>query len=120
MFKKIIAGVALGAALVMGGQVAYINQAEAVDVYAGEQTKFDIKQVYYIDTDTLSQNNNGTIIRVKAKCVQDGQNMGYSSYEFVNNNGEWYGCEDGNKASKNTVKGITVYQIILNACLNNL
>ena len=52
MFKKIIAGVALGAALVMGGQVAYINQAEAVDVYAGEQTKFDIKQVYYIDTDT--------------------------------------------------------------------
>ena len=37
MFKKIIAGVALGAALVMGGQVAYINQAEAVDVYAGEQ-----------------------------------------------------------------------------------
>ena len=43
-----------------------------MDVYAGEQTKFDIKQVYYIDTDTLSQNNNGTIIRVKAKCVQDG------------------------------------------------
>ena len=46
MFKKIIAGVALGAALVMGGQVADISQAEAVDVYAGEQTKFDIKQVY--------------------------------------------------------------------------
>ena len=85
MFKKIIAGVALGAALVMGGQVAYINQAEAVDVYAGEQTKFDI-----------------------------------SSYEFVKNNGEWYGCEDGNKASKNPVKSVKVYQIIFNACLNNL
>ena len=56
-----------------------------MDVYAGEQTKFDI-----------------------------------SSYEFVKNNGEWYGCEDGNKASKNPVKSVKVYQIIFNACLNNL
>ena len=111
----------------MGGQVAYINQAEAVDVYAGEQTKFDIKQVYYIDTDTLSQNNNGTIIRVKAKCVQDGQNMGYSSYEFVKNNSGLKVAilEKGNplhkrKASKNPVKSVKVYQIIFNACLNNL
>lgn len=46
--------------------------------------------------------------------------MGYSSYEFVKNNGEWYGCEDGNKASKNPVKSVKVYQIIFNACLNNL
>ena len=44
----------------------------------------------------------------------------FAAYEFVKNNGEWYGCEDGNKASKNPVKSVKVYQIIFNACLNNL
>lgn len=81
MFKKIIAGVALGAALVMGGQVADISQAEAADVWVYSNSSSG--NSVYVDDNAYRHGKHGIVSFAWAKWVSsDGSLLYQERWEF--------------------------------------
>lgn len=96
MFKKIIAGVALGAALVMGGQVADISQAEAADVWVYSNSSSG--NSVYVDDNAYRHGKHGIVSFAWAKWVSsDGSLLYQERWEFSEDEG--YVWADNGKTS---------------------
>lgn len=90
MLKKIIACAALVAAIIMGGQFADINQAEAADVWVCSNSRYD----YYIPTERIRYGRPNTAdydVIVYVKMVnKSGQLDECTGFWFDKDKGEWW------------------------------
>lgn len=118
MIKKAISTGILATALMLGTHSS--NIAEATDVYAGEETRGGLTQVYYIDDSSISYKGDMPLFTVLTKTVQPANNNHWISKKLRFKRDDLYGTWSAQEVGSQytfEVSKVPAYQMILNACL---